>query len=390
MPSISRNELKKAIDKGTLNTTQQELAYLRLHYSEISNLQKSILPKLQNRERIYPTILPTQASGRWSYLNPPLSNFPKKCINPDCPKYHHEKTAECWSIRDCILPEENTFWIEHDLDAVEHRIYALILNWKERIEALKSGIDIHTPVTCELFNLPYPQVLLNPHTSVEDTEWRASVKWQGKDDSRRTMSKNFTYGGQYFYVEIVRDGVKTRLPFRIYQNLKYSPGFVYSIPNIQSYKILNPLTGELEPPNYEELAVRFVESNIEIQKAKAVLMEKYRRDKESRTLYGGKRHAWIKSKDAAKELFNHTIQGTVASYINESCILLQKEFPSSYLIHNQHDSLKWAFYYDSITEEGRKLEEQQVLAIYKSLTQRELTVGQNSLMITATFKLVRS
>lgn len=390
MLSISRNELKKVLDKGTLNTTQRELAELRLQYSNLSNLQTSILPKLRNKERIYPTILPTQASGRWSYLNPPLSNFPKKCINPDCPKYHHEKTEHCWSIRDCLLPEDNTFWIEHDLDAVEHRIYCLILEWKERIEDLKNGIDIHTPVTCNLFGLPLPTNFRNPHSSKEDIEWRAAIQWQGKDDTRRTMSKNFTYGGQYFYVEMVKEGTKVRLPFRVFQNLKYSPGFVYSIPNIQSYKIFNPSTNTLEPPNYEELAVRFVESNIEVQKRKALLMEKYRKDKVSRTLYGGRRYAWVKSQDSAKELFNHTIQGTVASYIDESCILLQKEFPNSYLIHNQHDSLKWAFYYESKTEEGKREEEKQVLEIYKKLTQRELSVGTNSLMITATYKLVRS
>ena len=407
MPSVDRNALTKYLERTDISPVQRELAQLRLQYSSIANLRNSFIASLKYKERIYPTILPTQASGRWSYIDPPLSNFPKKCINPECPRYHHSRTDQCWDTRDCLQPDPGTFWIEHDLNAVEHVIYCLILHWKERLNDLASGVDIHTPVTCSLFSLPLPPSSENPHslctcdiiTGVpirvcEHCRWRELTHWQGKDDTRRTMSKNFTYGGQYFYVSLAREGYKPRTPNRLYRGLVYNPSFVYSIPNIQSYLIedTDPSSstfGQLIPPAYEQLAVRFVETNIEIQKRKAQWMEKIRKDKHSRSLYGSLRRFYFANQATAKEGFNHMVQGTVASYINESAVLLQKHFPQSYLVHNKHDSLKWAFYYESTTEEGKRLEESQVLARVKTITQRELSCGQDTALITATYKVTR-
>ncbi len=403
MDTASRDAIVDYLVKNRGTEVQRQLAQLRLDFSDIGTLRSTFIASIREKERIYPTILPIQASGRWSYLNPPLSGFPKKCINPDCPQDHHEWVEDCWSLADCLLPDAGTFWIEHDLDAVEHRIFSLLLQWKERLYELLSGVDIHTPVTCTLFNLPYPPDKNNPHglcTCSTDRrllqeicvhcDWRRVVKWQGKNDTRRTMSKNFTYGqGQYCYVRLARKNEKVRKPYRNYKGLIYTPTVVYLIPNIESYRIMNSKTGELERPDYEQLAINFMETEeqVEIQKRKAVLMEKCRKDKYSRTLYGGKRYGWISSQDAAKELFNHIIQGTVASYINESAILLQKHFPDSYLIHNKHDALKWAFQYHS---NNRQEEEQEVLEKVKKICQRELSYGKYSIPITATFSIKRA
>ncbi len=387
MPSISRDELLKELKKDKLSSKQREIAELRLAYSNIHTLRDTVIHSLRNKDRISPTILPTQSSGRWSYIDPSLNNFPKKCINPSCPRGIHEKTMYCWSSRDCIQPDKDTFWIEHDLDAVEHRIYCLILDWEERLNDLRNGVDIHTPVTCSLFNLPLPSNLYNPHTSEEDTEWRVKVKWNGKDDPRRTISKNMTYGGQYFYVSIDKyNKYKPKLPYRLFHRLIYNPTFVYTIPNIESFTIEDS-KGDMVVPDYINIAIRFVEDNIEIQSRKAVEMEKIRRDKIARTLYGNRRLFYFTNQSTAKEGFNFRIQGTVASYINESCILLQKEFPNSYLVQNQHDSLKWAFKYESSTNGGRKEEEEQVLRVVKDITQRELMYNNKSVPITATFHI---
>ncbi len=251
-------------------------------------------------------------------------------------------------------------------------------------------MDIHTRVTCALFNLPLPSNLLNPHKAVEDTDWRGKVQWQGKDDTRRTMSKNFTYGqGQYCYVQRVK-GDKARTPYRVYKKLRYTPTVVYLIPNIETYRILNPSTGVLERPDYEKLAIAFMEDNVEIQLRKADLMERCRVERISRTLYGSPRKAYFKNQETAKELFNFIIQGTVASYINESVILLQRRFPESYLIQNKHDALKWAFYYQSTTEEGKREEEAQILEECKKICQRKLSLGNEEILITATFHIIRA
>ena len=388
----SRDELLKALQKDNISGIQKEVAKLRLEYSDIHTLRSTFLECLRYSERINPVILPTQASGRWSYIDPPLSGFPKRCINPECSKKVHRKTDTCWSIRDCIRPDKNTFWIEHDLDAVEHRIYCLILDWKERLTDLRSGKEIHTPVTCTLFNLPMCSNVYNPHTSEEDEKWRQEVGWNGKDDSRRTISKNFTYGqGQYAYVYLKNKYSKraVKLPYREYKGLVYTPEVVYLIPNIESYLIKDKETGELRRPDYINLAIKFMEDNVEIQSRKAVEMEVIRKDKIARTLYGGRRLFYFSNQNTAKQGFNHRIQGTVASYINESCILLQKEFPDSYLVQNKHDSLSWCFIYESSSVQGRKEEEEQILQVYKSITQRELVYKSNSIPITATFKVIR-
>jgi DNA polymerase I-like protein with 3'-5' exonuclease and polymerase domains len=386
--SISRDALLSLLQKDKVQGVQKELIDLRLQYSQIHTLRDTFLESLTHTQRIYPVILPTQASGRWSYIQPPLSGFPKKCINPACSQGLHEKTPLCWSVQDCLRPDKDTFWIHHDLDAVEHRIYALLLGWETRIQELTRGVDIHTPVACILFNLPLPRNLYNPHTSPEDIEWRKLVHWGGKDDGRRTIGKNMTYGSQYFYVSLDKKGTyRPKTPYRVYQKLIYNPMFVYSIPNIESFRIQDT-DGQPTTPNYINLAIQFVESNIEIQKRKAVEMEKIRKDKIARTLYGGRRLFYFQNQHTAKEGFNHRIQGTVASYINESCVLLQDEFPSSYIVHNKHDSLIWAFVYESTTEQGRKEEEDQILERVKDLTQRELVYEYKSVPITATYTIV--
>lgn len=381
---VSRDDMIKYLTRDDITDAQRRLAELKLEYSDLHRIAISEIPSL-SVERIYPTILPIQVTGRWSYIKPSLSNFSKKCINPSCPKEIHNKTDQCWGMVDCVQPDAGTFWIEHDLDAVEHRIYALILGWQERLQQLQQGYDIHTPVACELFNLELPSSLIDPHESDGDFQWRVNNHWGGKNDARRTIAKNITYGGQYFYVQIGKYKQVVRLPYRIYKGLIFNPSFVYTIPNIQSFKIEDK-DGNLTAPDLEEIAIRFFESTVEIQRRKAEWQEKCRKDKYARTLYGGIRRAFFETADNAKELFNSIIQGTVASYINESAILLQDRFPNSYLVHNKHDSLKWAFYYQS---GNRQEEEAEVLSICKEICQRPLQYEDNEIMLTATFKITR-
>jgi len=385
MPSVTRDVLRKYLDSPGHSDTQQKLAQLRLEYSSMATTANTFLAALQDQAVVRPTILPTQSSGRWSYLDPPISNFPKACINAGCPPYHHEWTDQCWSARDCFMPAPGTFWIEHDLDAVEHRIYCLILGWTERLAAMAEGLDIHTPTACDLFQLPYPSDLRNPHSSQADAAWRRAVQWQGKDDRRRTMGKNFTFGSQFSYVYTARPDYKPREPQRNYQGLVYNPGYVWQIPHIESYKVLDA-TGQAVTPDFEGLAIRYMESTVAIQKRKATWQARIKAARESRNLYGAPRKFWLSDQHTAKEGFNQVVQGTVASYINETAIMLQEAFPHSWLIHNQHDSLKWAFPY---TIADHKAEEQATLAQCKEICQRTLSYQGRSIRLTATFRIKR-
>src|SRR5215510_5143520 len=102
MPSVNKNTLNALLQKKDVDEVTKRIAQLRLNYSEATTLITHFLNKVIGLERIYPRILPTQLSGRWSTVDPPLTNFPKACINPDCPKERHRKTHQCWSMRDLI------------------------------------------------------------------------------------------------------------------------------------------------------------------------------------------------------------------------------------------------------------------------------------------------
>src|SRR5438034_8118425 len=162
MPSIRKDVLKHYLTKKDLTQIERRIAELRLSYSECTTLLNHFVKKVSHEPRIYPRFLPTQASGRWSTLDPPLTNFPKRCINPGCPSERHRKGPTCWSMRDCILPDPGEFWLEFDLDAVEARIYALVLGWENRLDEFRRGSEIHTPVTCQLVDLQYPVFQVDP------------------------------------------------------------------------------------------------------------------------------------------------------------------------------------------------------------------------------------
>lgn len=333
MPSIAKDKLKEILTKSELSEVQRRVAELKLDYSACTTLLNHFVSKLANKDRIFPQVRPTQVTGRYSTTNPPLTNFPKKCINPSCVKERHRKTPQCWSLRDIIMPDEGEFWMDFDADAIEARIYALFLGWDERLAEFNLDLDIHTPVTCALFDLPLPTNFLTCHSDEENESWRAATTWQGKDDKRRTMSKNFTYGGQYFYVELSKRNV--RYPNCKFNDLIYNPEFVFSIPDIHQYG--------LEGSTLITLAHKFIEATYPIQCRKAERMERIKREKMSRTLYGARRVFWSASKETAKEGFNHSIQGTVVDYMNDTEIRLKERWIDSRFIHNAHDGLKWSF-----------------------------------------------
>jgi len=339
VPSISREALTKLLPRLERGSKQEQIALLRLNFSRDSHTLNHFLSKLQGVERIYPRMLPTQASGRWSTTDPPLTNFEKRCINPDCPQFQHSKTNQCWSVRDCVVPDFNEVMFDGDYDAVEARLFAVLLGWKERVEEFNKGWDIHTPTCCGLFNLPLPQDKVNPHTSEVDEGWRKQVNWRGKDDPRRTLGKNYTFGSQYFYTALTRSlskkrgWVYTKVADGLY--LKYNPQYCLTIPHISELGLSEEVL--------VELARKYVELTKDIQAKKAVLQDKIRRTKVARTLFQFKREFMDTSYDTAKEGFNHMIQGTVVGLMNRALLRLQKQHPQMRLVLNAHDGCKVVF-----------------------------------------------
>jgi DNA polymerase I-like protein with 3'-5' exonuclease and polymerase domains len=116
----------------------------------------------------------TQASGRWSTTEPPLPTLPKK-------------------LRQCICAYPEHVLVKFDWDQQELRLNAHLSNDEPTLAAFQRRDDIHTKNTCEIFKYEYPPNLQDPHGSDDNTAWRNTYTWEGKDDKRRTFAKRFVY-----------------------------------------------------------------------------------------------------------------------------------------------------------------------------------------------------
>lgn len=319
---------------------------LRIEYSEVNKLLTGYVNRLATLDRIYPTHLPTQSNFRWSTIDPPLTNFPRECINPRCVATEHEWTDNCWSLRDIVTADDDEVMVSWDHDNIEGRLGAILLDDQDDLRAFENNEDLHTITCCNMFGLDYPRNKQNPHTSVEDIDWRAKYKWQGKDTRQRVLAKNFNHGSRY----------------------SVSERFVFTIPGIERYNITR--AGLLE------LGKRYIASKNKVFAQKKILMAHIKKTRIARNLYGARRVFYDSSEHTAKEGFNHIISSTVSHYMNETLIMIDRQYPQARLVHNAHDSLKIAFPRDNCPS----------LEDLKGIVERPITYQGRSVLLTASFK----
>lgn len=260
------------------------------------------------RERVYPHYLPTQASGRWSTTNPPLTNFPEK-------------------IHGVIKPDPGTYWLYHDMDAIEGRISAALTEDEEDLEAFRLGLDIHTMTACRMHKLPLPPDCTNPHTLEVNQGWRERVAWRGKEDRRRHLAKTARYG------------------------LLYGP---------DENAILQAKGVEELGLTREELlhaARQYLDAKPKLTQAKRAFWDQVLKQPEVRTVFGRRLRVyptgdeaqrWVRSRrtrpgDAQKVAWNFVHQGFVADYMNESLIRITTRWPQCWLVKHGHDALTMGF-----------------------------------------------
>lgn len=344
--NLQRDTLRKLAQKNS-----NPLINLRLEYSELSKLLTGYINPLSNKHRIFPTHLPTQKNFRWSTLNPPITNWPRSCINLTCPHTEHEWREECWSIRDILSCDDDEVLVTWDHDNIEGRIGAVRLDNQKDLEAFRAGYDLHTLTCCQIFGYDVPPNLLDPHSSEICADWRAKYNWQGKDTLQRVLSKNFNHGARY----------------------SINITFVRTIKNIERFGI--------SYSELENLARIYLYSRKEEVRVKKAIMAEIKKTRISRNLYGGKRQFYDSSDDTAKEGFNHIISGTVSHYNNETLILIDKHYGDVVrLIHNAHDGDKLAFKKGYVNVKTLKQELQ-------PLIEREISYGKNVLTLTAGIKV---
>ncbi len=349
--NLQRDTLRKIISSPKSSEKQRELAELRLAYSEDNKLLTGYVSRLTGVSRVYPTHLPTQTSGRWSTLNPPITNWPRECINPACVASEHEWTDTCWSVRDILLPDSDEILIVWDHDNIEGKIHDLVINDQPALKAHSEGFDLHTITCCDIFGYEYPSNLKNPHTSEEDSEWRSRYNWQGKDTRQRVLAKNFNHGAKY----------------------TESYKFVHNIKGVERYGVVYK--------DLERLAMNYIRSKGAAWQRKLDIMREIREKRVARSLYGFRRVFFDSSAETGRQGFSHMVSATVSDYNNETLAKLEQFFGGNVrLLHNAHDGDKVAVKRSMALSVGFK-------DVMKEIIERPIAYAGRSLIMTAGIKV---
>lgn len=138
--SIQADVLEALKLKGVEST----LLDCRLSFMDLEGTRRYVAA-MEGQERVFPTMLPTQASGRWSTKEPPLVNFPK-------------------AIRDVVVPDPDEWVLSFDWDSAEARLFMGYAGDEEDLAAIARGEDIHAQTAQRIFGQahgPYRQAAKN-------------------------------------------------------------------------------------------------------------------------------------------------------------------------------------------------------------------------------------
>lgn len=273
----------------------------------------------QYSPRVFPNFLPTQASGRWSTTNPPMTNFPPDCVAPTCTlagTEHGCVTSQCWSAREVVGPDEGTYWVHFDLDGIEARWAAADSGDQDDLQAFRNGWDLHTITACRAYNLPLPPVLTKLlHTDLSCEPWRNLwvPPWSGAEDRRRHIIKTMRYATLY--------GISSK--------------------GVLQAKGIEKLG--LKPEELVAFATRYLRSKPALIARKRQVWDDCAKTGVSYTWFGRRRRLYGDWNTRAKEGWSHRISGTVTDYMNQALIAITDHFPECHLVLNSHDGATIAF-----------------------------------------------
>ena len=314
--SINQDRLTELRDSGV----DSDLLLARLDYVEQDGMRK-IMQEMAKSPRVYPEMLPTQASGRWSTKKPALVGA----------------VRQFWK-RPVIRPDPGEWWDEWDWQGIEARMFTSYTADEEDVELFRIGQDIHT-FTCSKYLFGWAPTL-EPGQPVDPG---LPLDWQGSKDERRTRAKNFRYG-------VLQYGLDERA--------------ILGMPGIEKLGL-----------NKVELlsrAKRFLHARPKALAWKASIMHQCQTDKLARTFMGRRRSLFGKPDDRAKQGLAHMISGSVADLMDWCLIAITRQFPTSSLILNKHDGAIMAFPDNLACESTQEA--------VRLLVEREWEVGQGITM----------
>ena len=305
------------------------LIQARADYAEAKQADSHYIQPLSGSDRIYPEILiHAQASGRHSTNNPPLAQLPG-------------------DLRDIIVPDPDYPWYGWDWDQVELRLLAALSGDQPLQEAFTNQWDIHTINFCDIFAVPYPPNLRDPHTSPECQAWRDSIAWEGKDDKRRRFAKVFVY----------------RLHYR------GDPRTATDIPGANGLG--------LDGPRLVQGSIRYLSKHPAIKFYWDRCDRLASTTRTSRTFLGRKRVLLGDGKGVLREASNHPMQGAVSDIYNLTIVAIKEACPQARFVYGMHDSQWW--------EVPQTLWDQ-YKPIIKGLVERDWLINGQSVRFPASFK----
>lgn len=269
--------------------------------------------------RVYPNFLPTQASGRWSTTNPPMTNFPPDCINPECSltgKEHAYGTPQCWSARDIVGPDPGWWYLHYDLDSIEAKWAAADAGDYDDLEAFAKRYDVHTIRTCRALGRPLPPLLTKAlHTDPSCEDWRNSwdPPWSGEEDRRR----------------------------HVFKTVGYATLFCINPKGVLQAKGVEKLG--LSPNELVRFATIYLKSKPTLMARKRRVWDECAKTGVSYSWFGRRRRLYGDWNTRAKEGWSHRISATVTDYQNQCLIKIINQFPECHLVLNSHDGLTLAF-----------------------------------------------
>ena len=271
-----------------------------------------------------------QATLRWSTTDPPMAQVPG-------------------AMEGMFGPAEGYGFFRYYWSAWHLCLTAAYADDTKLLTLLRTGADLHTVNCCDLFGLPYPSNLVNPHTSPECAEWRTLVKWEKKDDPRRTFAKRFLY-------RVLKGGDVNSPPAGIPMTL-----------------FGGSATGFIKASRAWALA------NAKVMQWQNNVKAQVLRDGCVRTAWGKIRRFSKRDAKAQRGGIDFLCQGTEAEILNETVLLTTAAFDPAHVrfVYSRHDCIIW--------EVAHSVWSPAFLQKIADVATRPITIYQHSFNLEASF-----
>ena len=301
----------------------------RVIFAASAQIVSHYLAPLLHADRIYANQRPdAQATGRWSTTEPPLAQLPD-------------------DLRDIVVPDPGYDLIGFDFDQIELRLQAVEAGDADLLGVFERGEDVHTMNTCDIFGLPRPPTLKDPHKSPACAAWREAVHWEGKDDPRRVFSKRFVYRNNY----------------------GGDPAMAGDIPGAKQLG--------LDGPKLVAASNRYLARHPAIARYWGGIRRQVAAKREIRSFLGRRRRLLGKTAKAIRAAYDHPMQGGCTDVFNLTCIAIKERWPFLIWAWGMHDSQYW------LCPKSKTAEVMQELP---AIVEREWVINGRTIRFTAAYK----